>query len=662
MDKRKILLLALMCSLFAYAPLQSQVAFSPLVEDLINGSTQETILELEEPITGNVPAIIDGEEYTIQSRNAFQEGNAMAAQWIFERFEEYGYEPWYHEYDNNGINVLAQKTGTMYPDQQYIICGHYDDMPSGPTAPGADDNASGTVAVLEAARLLAEHDTKYTVIFALWDEEEYGLIGSDYYAEEAASNGDDIKGVINLDMIAWETQGDYNVSISTNSLSSQLTSDFVDALSIYTPQVEPNYISSTASDHASFWDEGYPAILVIEDMSDFNNYYHTVDDDLDILNMDYFEMLTRSAIAGITTFAMDYIVEMHHEPLLSGPETGGREAVLVADSSHTYATGMDAPRLYYSVDGGAFDFVNPAQTNGDTLTFLIPGQSMGSEVEYYFAVQGEEDDFVATLPVGGTGINPPGTESPGEYYSYLVDEIYYMETCSNTTPKPVVDSETTYDTINTQGSGTIMDVNVKVNIDHDYVGDLNLVLEGPGADPRALSLGNGGSGNGYINTIFDDEADQSIQDGSAPFTGSYQPQQSLSVFDGESMAGAWIFWVTDTGYGDEGTFNDWCVTFQYEPGLTTGTAQSDPQSKELKVYPVPATDRLTFEFYMKETTEARVEIKDMSGKTVKTIADRRFNQGHYQIHTSVSNLASGQYILVINTDQMHEAKKFVVNK
>jgi len=662
MDKRKILLFALICSLFSYTAIQAQVAFSPLVEEIMNGSTQETILELEEPITGNVPAIIDGEEYTIETRNAFQEGNAMAAQWIFERFEEYGYEPWYHEYDNNGTNVLAQKTGTMYPDQQYIICAHYDDMPSGPTAPGADDNASGTVAVLEAARLLAEHDTKYTVIFALWDEEEYGLIGSDYYAEEASSNGDDIKGVLNFDMIAWETQGDYNVSISTNTLSSGLTSDFVDILEVYTPEVTPNYISSTASDHASFWDEGYPAILVIEDMSDFNDYYHTVDDDLDILNMDYFEMLTRAAIAGISTFAMDYIVEMYHEPLLSGPETGGREAVLITDSTHTYASGMDAPRLYYRVDGGEFDFVNPAQSNGDTINFLIPGQSMGSEVEYYFALQGQEDDFVATLPVGGAGINPPGTDSPGEFYSYLVDEIYYMETCTNTLPKAVTDNETTYDTINTQGSGTIMDVNVIINIEHEYDGDLNLVLEGPGADPRALSLGNGGSGDGYINTIFDDEADQSIQEGSAPFTGAYQPQQSLSVFDGESMAGQWVFWVTDTGYGDEGTFNSWCVILQYEPGLTTGAGQTGSPNRDLRVYPVPAKDRLTLDFYIEKESGARIDIKDMSGKTVKTLADRNFNHGHYQIHTSVSDLTSGQYILVITTDQKREAKKFVVNK
>ena len=58
-------------------------------------------------------------------------------------------------------------------------------MPSGTTAPGADDNASGTAAVIEAARIFTQYDSKYTIIYALWDEEEQGLIGSAYYAHQA---------------------------------------------------------------------------------------------------------------------------------------------------------------------------------------------------------------------------------------------------------------------------------------------------------------------------------------------------------------------------------------------------------------------------------------------------------------------------------------------
>lgn len=70
-----------------------------------------------------------------------------------------------------------------------------------PHAPGADDNASGAAVVLEAARLLSSIQTPYTIIFALWDEEEIGLIGSANYARHAVQSGEQILGIVNMDML-----------------------------------------------------------------------------------------------------------------------------------------------------------------------------------------------------------------------------------------------------------------------------------------------------------------------------------------------------------------------------------------------------------------------------------------------------------------------------
>ena len=123
------------------------------------------------------------------------------------------------DYRSTGRNVLATKTGTKYPNRQYIICAHYDDMPSGALAPGADDNGSGTCAVLEAARLLAPFSFDYTIIFVAFDEEEQGLIGSHAYADTAYNKGDSILGVFNYDMIAWDGNNDYAYSIYSNSNS-----------------------------------------------------------------------------------------------------------------------------------------------------------------------------------------------------------------------------------------------------------------------------------------------------------------------------------------------------------------------------------------------------------------------------------------------------------
>lgn len=639
-----------------------QVAYSPVVESLTQEITEESLMELENPLTGTVPTIIGGEEYTIATRNAFTEGNEKAAQWIYERFEEFGLEPWYHEYDANGTNVLAKIEGSEFPDQQYIICGHYDNMPSGSLAPGADDNASGTVAVLEAARILADQEPKYTVIFALWDEEEYGLIGSEYYAEEAADNGDDILGVINLDMIAWESEGDFMVSITNNELSNDFTMNFVDIINLYEPEIENNFITTTASDHASFWNEGYPALLLIEDMDDFNDYYHTTADDISILNLPYFEKLSRAAFAGLITFAFDYFVEMEHEALLSGPSTAARQAKLVVEDLEEMDGDDNEPRLYYSVNDEEFEYINAYDSDEDTLFFLIPGQPLGTSVDYYFAVQGDDGGYVATLPTGGRGVNPPGTEAPGEFFSYIVDEIYNGEYCSENTPLDIVDNGTMTDTIFIEDEGVILDVNVMLDITHTYVGDLVVSLKGSNEEVAALTIANGGGGDDFNETIFDDEASQSIINGSAPFQGSYQPQQPLSVFDEADMQGEWVLTVTDNYSSDDGTLDDWCLILQYGPVSGVGTDAELATENSMRVYPNPASDILNIKLTVNEKTNASIVIYDMFGREVKSIRQQYFNAGNHSVITNLNGLSDGQYIVRMESENETLTKKVIINR
>ena len=62
--------------------------------------------------------------------------------------------------------------------------------------------------LLKLQELFTQYNSKYTIIYALWDEEEQGLIGSAYYAQQAALAGDSIMGVINMDMIAYDSDHD----------------------------------------------------------------------------------------------------------------------------------------------------------------------------------------------------------------------------------------------------------------------------------------------------------------------------------------------------------------------------------------------------------------------------------------------------------------------
>ncbi len=209
-------------------------------------------------------------------------------------------------------NVIATKSGTVYPDQQVILCGHMDCTSGSPQtlAPGADDNGSGTIGVLEAARLMAGLQFERTIKFCLWTGEEQGLLGSAAYAEEAAVRGDDIVGVFNFDMIAWDGNSDgiCELHCGTASPSIALGNLFATVVSDYNLNLSPNLLTTQAlgaSDHASFWDNGYAAMLGIEQYyGDFNPYYHTVNDNMSHIMAPYFTNFTKAAVGATATLAV----------------------------------------------------------------------------------------------------------------------------------------------------------------------------------------------------------------------------------------------------------------------------------------------------------------------------------------------------------------------
>src|SRR5690606_21236508 len=87
-------------------------------------------------------------------------------------------------------NVVATLRGTTDPDRVYVVSGHYDSMCSSPTdatcdAPGANDDASGTAAVIELARVMSKNKYDATIIFMTVPGEEQGLLGAAYFAEQA---------------------------------------------------------------------------------------------------------------------------------------------------------------------------------------------------------------------------------------------------------------------------------------------------------------------------------------------------------------------------------------------------------------------------------------------------------------------------------------------
>ncbi|MCP4631729.1 MAG: M20/M25/M40 family metallo-hydrolase, partial [candidate division Zixibacteria bacterium] len=209
------------------------------------------------------------------------------------------------------LNTIATKTGAVNPDEHVIICAHMDDTSEDPTvrAPGADDNGSGTVAVIESARIFAGVEFTKTIKFCLWTGEEQGLHGSAAYAADASSRGDNIIGVYNFDMIAWDGNDDFvgELHCGTMTSSQDIGDIFEEVVTDYDINLNTVYLtwgSTDRSDHASFWDYNYPAILGIEDFTnDFHPYYHTTDDNMENINQAFFYEYTKAAIGATATLA-----------------------------------------------------------------------------------------------------------------------------------------------------------------------------------------------------------------------------------------------------------------------------------------------------------------------------------------------------------------------
>lgn len=288
-------------------PLSSYSQIVPQVQEIINQVNLDSLTKYVGELSGDFPITVNGQPVTIYSRHSNYPGNELAAGYISQKLESYGLTPEYLNYSATGKDVFAIQWGTDYPDQKYVFCAHYDSMPDSSIAPGADDNASGTAAVLEAARILSQYTSKYTIIYALWDEEEQGLVGSLNWVYQVYNAGWTIEGAINMDMIAWDSDNDGQFWINTKDIGSSvmMADKAVEVNQLYQIGLDPQVLNpGYGSDNIPFWSYGYSAIGVEELYGiDWNDYYHTTGDKLDKFNLPFFHGCAKIVIGTLASLA-----------------------------------------------------------------------------------------------------------------------------------------------------------------------------------------------------------------------------------------------------------------------------------------------------------------------------------------------------------------------
>jgi len=184
-----------------------------------------------------------------------------------------------------GENVVSVKQGVTNPDKIYVVGAHYDSKNN----PGANDNASGVAGLLEMARVFAAYRFDSTIVFIAFDAEEvtcttstvtWRRIGGMHYASEHST--DNIASMISLDMVA-HADGTSRGRLETGySQNTTLNSQIISALSTYGGLGSISNNSMNYSDHVSFANYGFPALMLIESgWSTSDPYYHTQQDAVD---------------------------------------------------------------------------------------------------------------------------------------------------------------------------------------------------------------------------------------------------------------------------------------------------------------------------------------------------------------------------------------------
>ena len=283
--------------LFGIAPLSAQNARQ--VDFILNMTSQVNSDSLS-------TTIMDLESFV--SRHSENSNRIDVANYIADRFRNYGLDvkldTFMYVNSASGIgyeqyNVIAKLEGRT-TEPPVLIGAHHDSCCRTDSSPGADDNASGVAAVIEAARIFTTNDyfPRRSVYFSTWAAEEQGLLGSKDFANKIFQQGVELDLVINLDMIA-------NNNLDYNAVNVQVSSSIEDQVSIFSNLIENltyvGVMNSGNSDHAPFLQKSYLILYFHE--YDFSPVYHTPRDLFDRLNMEYSAIVVKAALANLTAFS-----------------------------------------------------------------------------------------------------------------------------------------------------------------------------------------------------------------------------------------------------------------------------------------------------------------------------------------------------------------------
>lgn len=434
------------------APPMPRVASDPTVEQVVARVSPDSVLEFVRRLQ--------------RYRNRYSTGDSCkaAAQWIAARFQAYGCDTviLQNHTTNHAPNVVGIRYGTSGQRSPYaIIDGHFDAYAAS-DAPGADDNASGTASAIEACRATQGFRFRHDLRFIAFSGEEFGLLGSEFYAGRARNQGDSILGVLNFDMIAYEDSAPEDLNV-IGKIASPSCGPFVDwfiaVADTYAslPCYKDMVTDMQSSDQGPFWNNGYVGFCGIEDYWPGNPYYHTPGDSIGAGYNDnsFCAEVIKAGVAALATLGEPGPQNMPSVGLLhkllddSAGNNNGKwdagESVAVFLTLKNFglvgATNVSArlstadPYVSLYDTNAAYGDIAPLDTAVNSAPFTMkaaPNTPREHVADFDLEITSAESSWQATFsfPIGeylSTDPIPDGPREPARYWAYDDTDTLYAE-------------------------------------------------------------------------------------------------------------------------------------------------------------------------------------------------------------------------------------------
>jgi len=324
-------------------------------------------------------------------------------------------------------NVIATLKGSTDPDRIYVVSGHYDSMCSSPTdaacdAPGANDDASGTAAVIELARVMSKHKFDATIIFMAVAGEEQGLLGATYFAEQAKQKGLRIEAMFTNDIIGGvttqknspnrnrvrvfsegvpsnETPQEANTRRSVggeNDSSSRQLARFIKEqadryikdFKVWMIYRRDRYLRG--GDHIPFLERGFAAVRITEADEDYNHQHQNVRTENGVFYGDTPEFVDFGYVANVTRVNLVALASLALAP--AAPKNVGIvTSRLTNDTDLKWDPNLDSDLAGYEIVWR--DTSSPEWTNslfvGNVTTYTIKQKSKDN---FFFGVRAVDKD------------------------------------------------------------------------------------------------------------------------------------------------------------------------------------------------------------------------------------------------------------------------------